>query len=133
MFAKHTMFMLVPRMALLEVLAARKVRTPIYWGLTPFRQRREFEADHMAVMMLAHAGLEPWLQIDFMKRINGLQLHQLRFGRYQIDRNNSDSHPSMVRRIKAMEAIMPQALEIYERRHRDVERETLTSIVAAPT
>ena len=78
-------------------------------AVNPESQRQELEADHIGLFLMADAGFDPREAIGFW----------VRFGQQHSTPSDSmqffSSHPATDERIVSLEALLPQALERYQR------------------
>lgn len=73
----------------------------------PFSRKQESEADHIGVIMMAKAGYDPRAAVTLWQNFN----------KYGGDRTPEflSTHPAPASRIQEIQALMPQALPIYEK------------------
>lgn len=76
-----------------------------YGAALPFGRDHELEADHIGLILMARAGYDPREAVDFWTRMDAL-------GSSGTPEWLS-THPSHETRIQEIEALLPQALEIY--------------------
>lgn len=72
----------------------------------PYGRTQELEADHIGLILMARAGYDPRLAVDFWARMDAL-------GGGSTPEWLS-THPSHATRIEELEALMPEALAIYQ-------------------
>jgi metalloendopeptidase OMA1, mitochondrial len=85
--------------------------------LMPFSRKHESEADHIGLLYISRGGYDPRESIRFWKRMeeaSGSQPPEF-----------LSSHPSHGTRIQQLEALMPKAMEEYERSPHAENRSTL--------
>ena len=78
-----------------------------YGVLMPFNRKDESEADHVGLLYMARAGFDPRESLRFWQRME-------QAGREQPPEFMS-THPSHGTRIQQLQALMPKALEEYNR------------------
>ena len=72
----------------------------------PYGRAQELEADHIGIILMARAGYDPREAIDFWSRMDAL-------GSSSTPEFLS-THPSHGSRIEQLEALMPEAMAIYQ-------------------
>lgn len=75
--------------------------------LMPFSRKHESEADHVGLMYMARAGYDPRESVRFWERMDNVGGSQ--------PPEFVSTHPSHGTRIQQLEALMPKAVEEYER------------------
>lgn len=74
-----------------------------------FSRRQEYEADHLGLMIMAKAGYDPRIAIDFWKRSKEV------FGATSSEVGAFFStHPAATDRVDELEVALPQAISYYE-------------------
>lgn len=76
--------------------------------LLPFSRTHEYEADALGLRVMAAAGYDPRAAIPFWQRMQAASKGA--------PPEYFSTHPGSGNRIKALEAILPEAMEIYKRR-----------------
>lgn len=79
--------------------------------LLPFSRRHEAEADEIGLVLMAKAGFDPRAALDVWRRL-------LASGRAGEAPNILSSHPSGEDRLRDLQALMPIALEYYQKSER---------------
>ena len=74
--------------------------------LLPFNRHQESEGDHIGIILMAKAGYDPREAIGFWKRMS--------HGKKDKPPEFLSTHPSDERRIKQIERLLPEALQIYQ-------------------
>lgn len=88
--------------------AAKAVETAFGIGVElPFSRTQESEADHIGLILMAKAGFDPRQAVEFWKRMEqaGKEKHPPEF---------LSTHPSDARRIRQIQAWLPEAVPIYQ-------------------
>ncbi len=78
--------------------------------ILPYSRTQESEADHIGLLYMAKAGYDPRAAVDLWRnfeRLGGRRPPEF-----------LSTHPGQRTRIKRLEALMPEALAIYEKRRR---------------
>lgn len=76
--------------------------------LKPFQRKHELEADKIGLILMAMAGYNPQVAVDFWKRMAAVK---------GSEGNGNDffsTHPSDEKRAAQLAALMPEAVKIYE-------------------
>ena len=76
--------------------------------ILPYSRTQESEADHIGLLYMAEAGYDPRAAVDLWRNFE-----RLGGGRPP---EFLSTHPGQRTRIKRLEALMPEALAIYEKR-----------------
>jgi predicted Zn-dependent protease len=76
-------------------------------ALLPYSRTHEREADHIGLLIMARAGYDPREAISFWQRMSQQQK--------QRPPEFLSTHPDVAKRIEAIQADLPQALEYYKR------------------
>ncbi len=76
--------------------------------ILPYSRKQELEADHIGLYLMAKAGYDPREAINFWQRMRQAAQGKPRPPAFL------STHPADVTRIKALEALLPQVLSIYE-------------------
>ena len=77
--------------------------------ILPYSRTQESEADHIGLLYMAEAGYDPRQAVELWRnfeRLGGNRPPEF-----------LSTHPGQKTRIKRLQALMPEALELYERRH----------------
>ncbi len=89
--------------------------------VNPITQQKEFEADQIGVFLMADAGINPEVAVDFWERVKddpafaGMPLAFL------------SSHPQPIERAARLRKLMPLARQRYLRTSKDVTKSTVTN------
>ena len=78
-----------------------------YGILLPYSRTQELEADEIGLILMAKAGYDPALALDFWRRMMAKEDHKLRPPQFM------STHPRDLTRLQAMAAFLPEAEKHY--------------------
>ncbi len=106
-------------------------------GVTlPHNRKQESEADYIGLQLMAKAGYDPREAIKFWERMSGCPKQLI--GKYCFRSNAAipeflSTHPSDARRIRQIEAWVPNAMQYYHPRPDEAEQDSGTPDPSKPT